>query len=101
MLTFFHDMFKSSFICNILLYDLGHWYVALFFICFSPVYTISMCNYEMKNRVIIVAMLNLHDETSNCTKVSLRGLQQQAIAEKTAADINSNVLLSEGMNVGR
>lgn len=69
-----------------------------FLVYFIPVNTISTCNYELKNRVNVVALLNLHDETSNCTKVSLRGLQQQAIIEKTAAEINSNMII-EGMHV--
>ncbi|XP_065221668.1 uncharacterized protein LOC135846484 isoform X2 [Planococcus citri] len=73
----------------------------LFLISFTPISTYSNCatNSETKNNVIITSLLNLHDETTKCARVSLRALQQRAIIEKTVAEINSNLMFSEAMRL--
>lgn len=75
--------------------------LVLFLLRFTPTFTISNCvtSSEMKNNVIITSLLNLHDESTNCARVNLRGLQQRAIIEKTVSEINSNLMFSEAMRL--
>lgn len=60
----------------------------------------TICDERNKNEIYVIALINdVYDETTGCTKLSLRGLQQMAVLDKTAKDINDNEANREGMHL--
>lgn len=76
-------------------------YVFILLHHFAFANNLSICQYDTKKNLIVVALLNVYDEASGCTKVSLRGLQQSTLLEKIVADINRRDRVNEGMSLGK